>query len=100
MSEIVRRDREDRAPLAVHEETGRPGLWEMRVGECPVVATAIHAGHGLRPEVEPRLRLPEEKRRREEDPGTERFIDCDFSRVVVRRSRFEVDLNRPRDGAV
>ncbi len=39
-------------------------------------------------------------RLREEDPVTDRMLgDCGV-RVVVRRSRFEVDLNRPREQAV
>jgi len=66
----------------------------------PVVATAIHAGHDLRPEVRDRLALDEPTRLREEDPFTDRIAACAAARVVVHRSRFEVDLNRARDEAV
>jgi N-formylglutamate amidohydrolase len=86
--------------LAPGFETGLPGLWEIHAGEIPVVATAIHAGHALRRDVAEHLILAEDVRRREEDPGTERFLPREAWRVVVRRSRFEVDVNRPRDMAV
>ncbi|HEX2241497.1 MAG TPA: N-formylglutamate amidohydrolase, partial [Actinomycetota bacterium] len=39
-------------------------------------------------------------RLREEDPFTERFAQVVPNRFIARRSRFEVDLNRPRDKAV
>jgi N-formylglutamate deformylase len=65
----------------------------------PVVMTAIHAGHNLRPELTDLVRVDEATRLREEDP----FTDClavAGTRIIVRRSRFEVDLNRPRHDAV
>ncbi len=66
----------------------------------PVVATCIHAGHELRPEVGALMAADEATRLRQEDPHTDEIaagIDC---RVVVHRSRFEVDLNRPRSESV
>ena len=66
----------------------------------PVIATAIHAGHELRPEVEARSALDDATRLREEDPFTDRLVDLGCTQVVVNRSRFEVDLNRPREHAV
>ena len=66
----------------------------------PVLATAIHAGHRLRPDLAERIALSEEVRLREEDPYTEVLSDIVPFRVVVDRSRFEVDLNRPRAEAV
>ena len=39
-------------------------------------------------------------RLREEDPFTARFIEGMGNRVVVHRSRFEVDLNRAPEGAI
>lgn len=63
------------------------------------MATAIHGGHDMRPDVAKRMVLEDHKRRREEDLYTD-WTDCADSRVVVKRSRFEVDLNRPRDKAV
>lgn len=61
-----------------------------------VVFTTVHSGHDLRPEVAERMVLAESTRRREEDPYTDaiaRGVGCG---MVMHRSRFEVDLNRPR----
>jgi N-formylglutamate amidohydrolase len=69
-------------------------------GQSPVVATAVHAGHALRPEVADAIALDDATRRREEDPATDRMISFAPTRVTVDRSRFEVDLNRSRDLAV
>jgi N-formylglutamate amidohydrolase len=66
----------------------------------PVVAAAIHDGHQVRPEVASRLALSEPERLREEDPFTARWTDIVPIRVIGCRSRFEVDLNRPREKAV
>jgi N-formylglutamate amidohydrolase len=69
-------------------------------GDSRVIATAVHHGHELRPEVERLIALDEDTRRREEDPFTgdiaERFVQS----AVVHRSRFEVDLNREREDSV
>lgn len=66
----------------------------------PLVATAIHAGHDLRPEVAGAIALADDARLREEDPFTDRLTQVAGVPVVVHRSRFEVDLNRPREAAV
>ncbi|HUG83991.1 MAG TPA: N-formylglutamate amidohydrolase [Euzebya sp.] len=66
----------------------------------PVLATAIHAGHGLRPEVADRMVLDPRVRRREEDPHTDELAEVIGSYVFVHRSRFEVDLNRDRNASV
>ncbi|PLU07214.1 N-formylglutamate amidohydrolase [Sinorhizobium medicae] len=74
--------------------------WTQHRGDSPVVATAIHDGHAVRDAVQRLCGLDEAERLREEDPFTE-FLIRDFSnRIVVHRSRFEVDINRPRAGAV
>ncbi len=65
-----------------------------------LVATAIHTGHDLRPEVAEAMVLDEDVRLREEDPFTDVIGAAAPARVVAHRSRFEVDLNRPRDTAV
>ena len=66
----------------------------------PLVATAIHAGHDVRPAIRELIAVDDATRRREEDPFTDLVIDRIDGRFVVHRSRFEVDLNRPRDAAV
>lgn len=69
-------------------------------GDSPIVAVALHAGHAVRDEVAALLALDEMQRLREEDPRTDDWTALAPTRLVVRRSRFEVDLNRPRDAAV
>ena len=65
-----------------------------------LVATAIHTGHDLRDETRGLIILDEETRLREEDPFTDDIGAACPARVVVHRSRFEVDLNRDRAEAV
>ena len=74
--------------------------WTVHRGDSPVVATAIHDGHGLRADLRSLIALADEARLREEDPYTAYIIQDLVNRVIVHRSRFEVDLNRARDGAV
>lgn len=75
--------------------------WSItRADRSPVVAVAVHHGHELRPEVAALHRLSHAEREREEDPYTGVFTRLAGTRLVVHRSRFEVDLNRPPDGAV
>jgi len=80
--------------------TGGAELFTVVVGDSPVVATAIHDGHRVRDEVRPLLALSDAERLREEDPHTGLWTEVADTRVVAGRSRFEVDLNRPREQAV
>lgn len=66
----------------------------------PIVATAIHAGHDLSPNIRPFVALDDATRLLEEDPFTDRWLAAAGNQIRVVRSRFEVDLNRPRDKAV
>jgi hypothetical protein len=75
-------------------------LWEIAEGQGPVAATTIHDGHELRDEVKKIMALPEPDRLREEDPHTGIWTTAASTQIIVRRSRFEVDLNRPRERAV
>lgn len=65
-----------------------------------VVFTTVHSGHDLRPEVAERMALTEAARFREEDPFTDAIARGVGSGMIMHRSRFEVDLNRPRATAV
>lgn len=65
-----------------------------------LVATSIHAGHDLRPEVADLMVLDEADRYREEDPFTDVIASRAPARVLVHRSRFETDLNRVREKTV
>jgi N-formylglutamate amidohydrolase len=75
-------------------------IWRTEFGDGPLLACAIHDGHAVRPEVAHCLRLSEHERLYEEDPYTGAWTTIAPTRVVGRRSRFELDLNRPRDKAV
>lgn len=68
--------------------------------DIPVVGVAVHNGHELRPEVAANIALDEPTRLREEDPYTGLLVAGMPNSIVVHRSRFEVDLNRPADEAV
>lgn len=65
-----------------------------------LIATSIHAGHDLRPEIAELSILAEDDRFREEDPFTDRIASLAPARVLVHRSRFETDLNRVREKTV
>ena len=80
--------------------TARPGDWDITLADGPVIATAIHDGHSIRPSLQPLLALPREDRMREEDPLTGLLTAVGDVRIRVPVSRFEVDLNRPRELAV
>jgi hypothetical protein len=74
--------------------------WTLTRGPGPVLATAIHDGHDLRPAVAEAMSLPDADRLREEDPFTAQAVTGVPTHVVVHRSRFEFDLNRAADTAV
>jgi N-formylglutamate deformylase len=75
-------------------------FWRKQRGDEPIVAMAIHDGHEVRDEVGALLALPDADRLREEDPFTGEWAGAFGTHVVVHRSRFEVDMNRPRKSAV
>ena len=75
-------------------------LFQVAVGEGPLIAAAIHNGHYLRPEIADVMALTDCDRLREEDPYTAELIDWAPTRLIGCRSRYEMDLNRPRDQAV
>ena len=74
--------------------------WNLIESGGPVCATAIHAGHVVRPDLQNHLAIDPEDRRREEDPLTDYFLNLADNVVRVNRSRFECDMNRPRDGCI
>jgi hypothetical protein len=80
------------------KDTGR--WWTVQYGAGPIVATAIHDGHDLRPEVADVIGLSEDERLREEDPFTGQAIFDVPTHIIAHRSRFEFDLNRGADEAI
>lgn len=85
-------------PLAI--SPGADDLWSVHRADSPLIGTSIHNGHSVRDELLAQMELDEPGRLREEDPFTEYTIRDVPNRVVFHRSRFEIDLNRARDGAV
>ena len=75
-------------------------IWDIQFGDGPLVAAAIHDGHAVRAELVELLALSEAERRYEEDPFTGAWTSIAPTRIVALRSRFEMDLNRPRQKAV
>ena len=75
-------------------------MWELIEGNGPLVATAIHDGHNVRKEIAGLYRIDEASRLREEDPYSGRWTDIAETRIIGTVSRFEMDLNRPREKAV
>lgn len=74
--------------------------WIIKEGRTPIIATAIHNGHKIRRELERLCAIDEQERLREEDPYTAIWTTVVPNRTIVLTSRFEVDLNRPREHAV
>lgn len=74
--------------------------WSIVEGQAPIVAAALHAGHHVRNEVQRFMHIGNGVRRREEDPYTDEWTNVAQTRIVAHRSRFELDLNRPREKAV
>lgn len=69
-------------------------------GNSPIVATAIHDGHLTRDSILNLFKLNDEERLREEDPFTAKWVNISDNNIVVHHSRFETDVNRPREKAV
>lgn len=81
-------------------DSSRDNPWTFTRAEGPVLATAIHGGHDLRPGVSRLMVLGDAERLREEDPYTGEWTAVGDGGAVVHRSRFEVDLNRDRECCV
>ena len=74
--------------------------WSVEKGDGPLVAIAIHDGTFVRDELRSFLAISDAGRLREEDPWTGSWTVVAPTRIIGKRSRFEVDLNRPRDKAL
>lgn len=74
--------------------------WYLERGDGPLVAVALHDGNGMRPELGEAIAISAAERLREEDPFTGTWTSVAPTRLIALNSRFEVDLNRPRDRAV
>ncbi|AHM59778.1 N-formylglutamate amidohydrolase [Flammeovirgaceae bacterium 311] len=75
-------------------------FFDVAGGEGPLVATAIHEGHLIRPVLNAYIGLSAKQRLREEDPHTGRLAALFPDHIIANYSRFETDLNRARNKAV
>lgn len=75
-------------------------IWQIQYGGGPLVAAAVHDGHEMRGDLQEWLAISPEERLREQDPFTGSWTSIAPTRIRGLRSRFEVDLNRPREQAV
>lgn len=66
----------------------------------PIIGTAVHAHHAIRPDIAPKLALGAAGRYYEEDPETHRFTGRCLHQVMPNQSRYEFDINRPPDTTV
>mgnify|MGYP000389199996 CR=1 FL=1 len=66
----------------------------------PFIAMAIHHGHALRPGISRYINITDRQRLREEDPFTGQWTIVAPIQVICFHSRFQVDLNRPREKAI
>lgn len=69
-------------------------------GLSPIVAAAVHNGHDTDPRYDSHFAVGEDMRLRQEDPCTAEWAQIAKIQIVGVRSRFEVDLNRPRHQAI
>lgn len=67
---------------------------------APLLATAIHNGHGMPPELLEICGIAEADRLREEDPHTGELAALFPNHAIVKTSRFAIDLNRPPEKAI
>jgi N-formylglutamate deformylase len=75
-------------------------IFSLTAGDGPIVAAAVHHGHDVRANIATLFAIDSAERLREEDPFTGDLASLAPTRIIGRRSRFEIDFNRPREGAV
>lgn len=75
-------------------------FFNLSGGEGPLVVTAIHDGHLIRPGLNAYINLSAKQRLREEDPHTGTLAALFPDHIIGNYSRFEADLNRDRTKAV
>lgn len=73
----------------------------IRVREFkPLIANVSHAGHRVREEIQAKMLIEESQRLVEEDVGVDLFLDSFPIQIIALDSRYEYDVNRPRERAV
>lgn len=85
----MKNEREQIGVRYLLEETGSP-LW----------AVALHDGHHLARPLQSLTHLTDAQRLREEDPFTGRLTAIGANKLVIKSSRFQLDLNRKIEDAI
>jgi len=75
-------------------------LWKTQIKSSPILATAIHNGHYIDENLLKYIKIDDNQRLREEDPFTADFIKYFENKLIVYRSRFQVDLNRSKEQSI
>ncbi|MFT2009658.1 N-formylglutamate amidohydrolase [Pontibacter sp. 13R65] len=75
-------------------------FYKTMYGSSPLVAAAIHDGQAVRENISHLFALTAPERLREEDPCTAYWTSITDNKIIGLHSRFELDLNRPRDKAI
>ena len=73
---------------------------ELLAGSTALIAAALHDSNVIDADIKDHFIISSEDRFREEDPYTAEFTFVGSVRIISNRSRFIVDLNRPREKAV
>lgn len=66
----------------------------------PLVGLALHGGHQVREEFQMKMAIEDLERRIEEGPATDDFITSFPIQMIALDSRYEYDLDRPREESV
>ena len=74
--------------------------FQLQDASSPIIVAAVHDGHNIREELAEYVTLSDNSRLREEDPYTGKWLPISKNTITTETSRFEVDLNRPREKAV
>lgn len=74
--------------------------YTLSTGQSPLIATAIHDGHIVRDNISSLFSLNADERLHEEDPFTAGWVSITDNQIIGLNSRFEMDLNRPREKAI
>ncbi len=75
-------------------------FFDLIIGKSPIVGAALHNGHDMRADMHAYFNLRDADRLREEDPYTGAWANIMDNKIIVHKSRFEVDLNRAREKAI
>ncbi len=98
IDEIKEKLQQEELPFSGTTELGSARFVFRKAASCAGIA--IHSGSRIRADLINKLSVSSKDRYREEDPGTDRFIEKLPIQVVALDSRFEYDVNRSEGRAI